>query len=74
MCKHKIALFFSIFPKEAEQYFKEIEEYEKEQEEYEKERYKKIRRHVNVISKNELREELFVALVEAEEYGHNRYW
>lgn len=34
ICKHIVALYFSIFPKEAEAYIAEVEAYESEQEEY----------------------------------------
>ena len=30
ICKHQVALYFSVFPKEAEKYYKEVLEYEEE--------------------------------------------
>jgi len=73
VCKHKIALFFSAFPKEADDYITEIEEYEREEEEWEQERYDQIAKYVKSLSKEELRIELINALVEAEESDRYRY-
>lgn len=67
VCKHKVALFFTVFPKEADRYIAEIEEYEREEEEREQERYDQIVKYVNGLSKEELRIELINALIEAEE-------
>jgi hypothetical protein len=67
ICKHKIALFFAVFPKEADRYITEIEEYEREEEEREQERYNQIIKYVESLSKEELRRALINALVEAEE-------
>lgn len=66
VCKHKIALFFTAFPYEAEKYIAEIEEYEREEEEREKERYNQIAKYVKTLSKEELRISLINALLEAE--------
>jgi SWIM zinc finger. len=67
LCKHKIALFFTVFPKEADRYIAEIEEYERDEEEREQERYNQIVKYVKSLSKEELRIALINALVEAEE-------
>ncbi len=73
VCKHKIALFFTVFPKEADRYIAEIEKYEREEEEREQERYDQIVKYVNSLSKEELGIALINALVEAEERDLNRY-
>lgn len=73
VCKHKVALFFTIFPKEADGYIAEIEEYEREEEEREQEHYDQIVKYVNSLSKEELRIALINALVEAEERDYYRY-
>ncbi len=72
ICKHMIALFFTAFPKEAENYIKEVEAYEREEEEREKEHYKEIRTYVYGLSKDELRQELINYIMESEEQRH--YW
>lgn len=73
VCKHKIALFFTAFPKEAVCYIAEIEENEREEEELEKEHYDQIVNYVKSLSKEELRIALIDALVEAEERNVYRY-
>ena len=73
VCKHKVALFFTVFTKAADEYIAEIEEYEREEEEREQERYNQIVKYVKSLSKEELRIELINALVDAEERDHNRY-
>ena len=73
VCKHKISLFFTAFPKEAGKYIAEIEEYEREEEKREHERYDQIVKYVNSLSREEMRTELINALVEAEERDRYRY-
>ena len=67
VCKHKVALFFTVFPNEAEEFIEEVEAYEKEQEELRQERYDEVRKYVNSLSKAELREALFNKLTEEED-------
>ena len=74
VCKHKVALFFTAFPKEADGYIAEIEEYEREVEEREQENYDLIVKYVKSSSKEELRNALINALMEAEEEDFYRYW
>lgn len=73
VCKHKIALFFTAFPKEADRYMAEIEEYEKEEEKREQERYDQIVKYIKSLSKEELRVALTNALLEAEERDRYHY-
>lgn len=55
ICKHQVALYFSIFPKEAEEYYKEVVEYEEEEERRQEELDRKINAYINKLSKAELR-------------------
>ncbi len=71
-CKHQIALFFTVFPKEAKQYMEEVEAYEQEEEQREQEFYDNIVEYVNSLSIEELRMELINALVETSE--RDSYW
>jgi len=73
ICKHKMALFFTIFPKEAEAYLEEIEAYERNEEDREKAHYAEIVKHVKSLSKEELRTALIDAIVEAEQRDRRRY-
>jgi hypothetical protein len=68
VCKHKVALYFSIFPDEAEKAIKEAEEWEKEEEKRQEEELKEIEEYVNSLSKKELREELLWRLVNERNY------
>lgn len=74
VCKHKVALFFTVFPKEADDYIAEIEEYEREEEERERELYERIEKYVMSLSIEELRTALINALIEEEERDFYRYW
>ena len=73
ICKHMVALFFAAFPDEAEQYIKEVEEYEREEEQRMEEHYAALRSYVKSLSKKELQERLFEALVELDEIDHSFY-
>lgn len=58
ICKHMVALYFSVFPNEAECYIKEVKEYEREEEQREEEQRQEMRKYVYSLSKAELREAL----------------
>ena len=73
ICKHMVALYFSAFPQEAAQYIASVEEYEKEEEARITAHYAEIEEYVNSLSKKELREALYNALIEAEEYERNQW-
>ena len=73
VCKHMIALYFTAEPKAAEDFLKQVEEWEKEEEEQERQHYVELRRYVNSLTKAELQDRLYEALVELEDI-HDRYW
>lgn len=56
VCKHYLALFFTIFPQEAEDYYSQMIEYEKEEREVR--RYESIEAYVYSLSLSELRSAL----------------
>ena len=65
ICKHKIAVFFTVFPDEAKAYMQEVEAYEKEEEKryqahlkYMEEQYQEVKKYVNQLTLEELRERL----------------
>lgn len=72
VCKHMIALYFTAEPKAADNFLKQVEEWEAEEQEREKQHYEDLRKYVNQLSKAELRERLYDALVELEE--RDNYW
>lgn len=68
VCKHKVALFFTIFPEEAEEYRREIEEYEEELDLQLDNRYNEILEYVYSLSESEVRYELINRML-YEEFG-----
>ena len=73
VCKHMIALLFTAEPKAAEDFLQQVKQWEKEEEEREQSHFKELRKYVNSLSKAELQEKLYDALVELEDI-RNRYW
>ena len=70
ICKHMVALFFTAFPVQADNYIKEVEEYERQEDEREKEHYDEVKKYVYGLSKDELRNELINYIIESEENQH----
>lgn len=68
ICKHKVALYFSVFPKEADRIVKEAEEWEAGEEKRRQEEYQEILKYVNSLSKQELREQLLWRLIDEREH------
>ncbi len=73
ICKHIVALYFTIFPKDVDKFLKEVEESQKEYEEYEKYLYKKAMNHIKTMSKSELEEALTFILNYAPEWVYERF-
>ena len=72
VCKHMIAMYFTAVPNAADDFLRQVEEWEAEEQEREKQHYEDLRKYVNQLSKAELRERLYHALVELEE--RDNYW
>ena len=72
VCKHMIALYFTAEPEAVDNFLKQVEEWEAEEQEREKQHLEDLRKYVNQLSKAELRERLYDALVELEE--RDNYW
>ena len=67
VCKHKVALYFSVFPEEADKAMKEAEEWESEEERRIQEENQEIEDYVYSLSLEQLREELIWRLTEEKE-------
>lgn len=67
VCKHKVALYFSVFPEEAKKALKEAEEWEAEEEKSRQEEYEEIEKYVYSLSKQELRNQLLWRMIEENE-------
>ena len=73
ICKHQVALYFSVFPKEADQYYKEVIEYEEKEERRQEELDKKVVAYINSLSKEELRQTLYEVLYDGADWVFERF-
>ncbi len=73
ICKHMIALYFTVEPQAAKDFLKEVEKWEAEEEEREQQHLEDLRKYVKGLTKVELQEQLFQALVQLEEQK-KYYW
>ena len=73
VCKHKVALFFSVFPNEADKYLAEVEQAEKEQEEYEERIYEMVGEKISKMKKSELQDALWQVLMDGPEWVFERF-
>ena len=73
ICKHIVALYFTVFTDEVDKFLKEVEETEKEYEEYEEKIYQKTIRYINSMSKSELKEALIELLDISPEWVYDRF-
>ena len=67
VCKHKVALYLTVFPEEVDRVMREIEEWEAEEEQRWKDERKEIERYVNSLTKQELREQLLWRMIDERE-------
>lgn len=80
ICKHMVASYFTIFPEEAKEYIEEVERCEKEEEKrfqqsiiMREERIKEIEKHLNKLTKKELKEKLLEYMIDYEFYDDDLY-
>lgn len=73
ICKHIVALYFTVFPNEVDKFLKEVENAEKEHEIYEEELSKKVLKYINSMSKKELQEALIETLDLSPEWINDRF-
>ena len=73
VCKHQVALYFTILPEEAENYYKEVVEYEEELEREEEELYEWFVKYLNKMTKEEMKAELYTTLLEGPEWQFQRF-
>ncbi len=67
ICKHMIALYFTVKPKAAAKFLEDQDELEGEEESDLERQHERIKEYINRLSKAELRQELFDALIELED-------
>ena len=73
ICKHKVALYFSIFPDEADRYLAAVEQAEKEAEEYEEQIYDLVGQKISKMKKSELQDALWQVLMDGPEWVFDRF-
>lgn len=76
ICKHMVAVFFTAFPDEAENYRRQLEEYEAEEEQREQEFEELCNRvieRVHSMPKNDLKQALLQLLFEGPEWQFERF-
>ena len=72
ICKHMVAMYFTIYPDVAREVLEEAENWEKEEAEREQQHYAEIERYVKSLSKAQLQEELLRYILESEQ--RRNYW
>jgi len=73
ICKHLVALFFTILPHEVDKYLKKIEENQREAELWEEELHKKVEKYIRSLSKEALKEALHEILYQSPEWIFDRF-
>ena len=73
ICKHMVALYFTVFPKEIAAFLKEVEEGEKKYNEYKEETYKKTIEYLNKLTKEELKETIIDLLEISPEWIYEKF-
>ena len=73
ICKHKVALYFSVFPEEADKYLAAVEQAEKEAEEYEEQVYALVEQTISKMKKSELQDALWQVLLDGPEWIFDRF-
>lgn len=73
VCKHMVALYFTIFPKEADKFIKDAQKAEEEYQDYREDLYKKVVSHINSMSKKELVDALIYILNVAPEWVYDEF-
>ena len=73
ICKHKVALYFAVFPKEADKYLAAVEQAEKEAEEYEEQIYDLVGQKISRMKKAELQDALWQVLMDGPEWVFDRF-
>lgn len=73
ICKHMVALYFTVFPHAVDIFLKEVEQAQQEYEEYENEQHEKVVQYIKTMSKNELQEALMEILELSPEWVYDRF-
>lgn len=73
ICKHMVAVYFTILPEEAERFYAEAMAYQEEEEKRENELVDKVCNYVRKMKKSELQEALLDLLFYGPEWQYDRF-
>lgn len=73
VCKHKVAVYFAAFPKEAQKFYDEMITYQEEEEKLEEELYDKVCEYVCKMKKSELQQALLELLFDGPEWQYDKF-
>ena len=73
VCKHIVALYFAVYPEEAERIYRESIEYEEEQEKLQEELDSKLESYISKMRKSELEAALLQILYDGPEWQYNKF-
>ena len=73
ICKHMVALYFSIFPDEAEEYIREVEKSEEEREELNRAMDEMLIKHLKSLTKQQLKDDLYELINSLPEWMKEKY-
>jgi uncharacterized Zn finger protein len=73
ICKHIVALYFTVFPNEAQKFIDDMDKAQEEYEEYKNKIYNKTMKFIDRMSKSELQESLKELLSDAPDWVYDRF-
>lgn len=73
ICKHIVAAYFTVFPKEAEKFYADAMAYQEEEEKRQEELSDRVIEYVGKMKKAELRQALLELLFDGSEWQYDRF-
>ena len=73
ICKHMIALFFTVYPLEAQNFYDEAMRYQEDAEQYAEELQNRVVHYVEHMKKAELQQALLALLFDGPEWQYDRF-
>ena len=73
ICKHMVALYFAVFPKEAERFYKEAVQAEQEEEVRQEKLENALANHISKMKKEDLQNALWQVLMDGPEWQYERF-
>lgn len=73
VCKHMVALYFTVFPKEADKFVEDAQKAQEEYEDYQEKLYEKVVSRIHSMSKKELIDALIDMLNVCPDWVYDRF-